>query len=172
MSLYTGFDLKSYGYSLIPKPVTAEDRKLLSLVFQDCDSDNKGYLTREDIKIAVVSLYGYKPSKYEVNQLLDKYGESLQDHVKVLTLPKFLDAMAPKLSTQDENEEIRQTFLAFDTQCRGFLTVEDLKKTFAQVAPHLPVHAVAAAFKELDRDGDGRISYRDFDFMMKYGKDS
>ncbi|XP_046327838.1 EF-hand calcium-binding domain-containing protein 11-like isoform X2 [Haliotis rufescens] len=138
MSLYTGFDLKSYGYSVIPKSMTAEDRKLLSSVFHDCDSNNKGYLTREDTKIAVVSLYGYKPSKYEVNQLLDKYGESLQDDVKG----------------------------------RGFLTVEDLKKTFSQVAPHLPIHAVAAAFKELDRDGDGRISYRDFDFMMKYGKDS
>lgn len=23
-------------------------------------------------------------------------------------------------------------------------------------------------FRELDRDGDGRISYKDFDFMMKY----
>ena len=23
-------------------------------------------------------------------------------------------------------------------------------------------------FRELDRDGDGRVSYKDFDFMMKF----
>ncbi len=30
---------------------------------------------------------------------------------------------------------------------QGFLTVDDLKKTFTQIAPHLPSHAVAAAFR-------------------------
>ena len=32
-------------------------------VFHQCDEGKKGYLTREDIKVAVVSLFGYKPSK-------------------------------------------------------------------------------------------------------------
>ncbi|XP_073205507.1 EF-hand calcium-binding domain-containing protein 11 isoform X2 [Lepidochelys kempii] len=32
-------------------------------VFEACDEDKKGYLSREDFKVAVVMLFGYKPSK-------------------------------------------------------------------------------------------------------------
>lgn len=32
-------------------------------VFQLCDESKKGYLNREDMKMAVVMLFGYKPSK-------------------------------------------------------------------------------------------------------------
>ena len=30
------------------------------------------------------------------------------------------------------------------------------------------LHAIISLFRELDRDGDGRVSYKDFDFMMKF----
>ena len=36
------------------------------MVFKACDEDNKGYLSREDFKVAVVMLFGYKPSKVEL----------------------------------------------------------------------------------------------------------
>lgn len=32
-------------------------------VFRLCDQEQKGYLNREDLKMAVVMLFGYKPSK-------------------------------------------------------------------------------------------------------------
>jgi len=32
-------------------------------VFYECDLGHKGYLSREDVKMAIVSLLGYKPSK-------------------------------------------------------------------------------------------------------------
>lgn len=32
-------------------------------VFQDCDEGGKGYLTREDLKVSLVLVFGYKPSK-------------------------------------------------------------------------------------------------------------
>ena len=34
--------------------------------FQAADEDGKGYLSEEDYKVAVLSLLGFKPSKYEV----------------------------------------------------------------------------------------------------------
>lgn len=36
-------------------------------VFKVCDEDNKGYLSREDFKVAVVMLFGYKPSKVQLS---------------------------------------------------------------------------------------------------------
>lgn len=44
---------------------------VLIKVFQLCDVDKKGYLSGEDMKLAVVMLFGYKPSK--VNFALPYY---------------------------------------------------------------------------------------------------
>lgn len=32
-------------------------------VFHEADEGNKGFLTREDVKVAIAELLGYKPSK-------------------------------------------------------------------------------------------------------------
>ena len=69
---------------------------------------------------------------------------------------------------QDEDGEIRQTFLAFDTKCRGFIGLEDAKNIFEVVAPFVKQFDLQRLFREVDRDGDGRVSYRDFEYMMKF----
>ncbi|XP_071798101.1 EF-hand calcium-binding domain-containing protein 11-like [Asterias amurensis] len=139
-----------------------EKRRFIS-VFHDCDEDKKGYLSRQDLKVAMVILFGYKPSKYEVDQMMSGSTSSegvMQDH--------FMSTMESKMAAQDLDEEIRQTFMTFDTHCRGFITLEDLYKAFNEVAPHTPRHRIDSLYREIDRDGDGRVSYRDFEFMMKF----
>ncbi|XP_033104050.1 EF-hand calcium-binding domain-containing protein 11-like isoform X3 [Anneissia japonica] len=84
-----------------------------------------------------------------------------------ITLQCFMDAMLPKLAAEDEDDQIRQVFMSFDMQCKGFITAGDLERVFSEVAPHIPRHLIQAAFREVDRDGDGRVSYKDFEFMMQ-----
>ena len=31
---------------------------------------------------------------------------------------------------------------------------------------------ISFVVREVDRDGDGRVSFKDFEFMMKYSKDN
>ncbi|XP_069116140.1 EF-hand calcium-binding domain-containing protein 11-like [Argopecten irradians] len=163
MSSRTGFDLGQYGYRTMPKDLTKEEKRLLSSVFYEVDVGGKGFLNREDLKIAVTEIFGYKPSTMEADHLMQSFGDRTG-----LTLPNFLAAMTEKISKADQDGEIRHTFMAFDSQCRGFLTAEDLEKAVSCVAPHIPNHRIQATFRELDRDGDGRVSYKDFDSMMKY----
>ncbi|ESO94226.1 hypothetical protein LOTGIDRAFT_118510, partial [Lottia gigantea] len=157
--------------------------------FHDCDEGGKNCLTREDLKVAIVSLFGYKPSKMKkVKEFLAEFSLAIYRNIKsikciefwdiyyqilifAMNKNKFVEAMTSYIIKHDEDEDIRHTFLAFDTQCKGFLTFEDLHKVVKQVAPHLKPNVVETAFRELDRDGDKRISYKDFDFMMKYGTD-
>ena len=36
-----------------------------------------------------------------------------------LSMAQFVNAMTPKLINMDKDEEIRQIFMALDTQCKG-----------------------------------------------------
>lgn len=162
------------GYSLHVPPmyqqhreqrrVTDSEKSRCAAVFRECDSGQSGYLSREDLKVAVVSMFGYKPSKMETDMLMTSVPED--NHLPGLPLDQFTSLMCSKLAAMDPYEESRQIFSAFDVHCRSFLTVEDFKRAFAKVAPHLSEQTVLEAFREVDRDSDGRVSFRDFEMVM------
>ncbi|XP_012308520.1 EF-hand calcium-binding domain-containing protein 11 isoform X1 [Aotus nancymaae] len=135
-------------------------------VFKACDEDHKGYLSREDFKVAVVMLFGYKPSKIEVDSVMS----SINPNTSGILLEEFLNIVRKKKEAQRYRSEVRHIFTAFDTHYRGFLTLEDFKKAFRQVAPKLPERTVLEVFREVDRDSDGHVSFRDFEYAMNYGQ--
>ncbi|XP_074644112.1 EF-hand calcium-binding domain-containing protein 11-like [Tubulanus polymorphus] len=140
----------------------------LSRVFHELCHKNTSLLHPEDLKVAIIILFGYKPSKYELNELINGTQKRYGQQQIGMPLEHFIDVMSIKLKAIDSDDEIRQTFLAFDYQCRGFLTMDDFKKASSFIAPHLSLHTLETAFREVDRDGDGRISFKDFEYMMKY----
>ncbi|OPJ81581.1 EF-hand calcium-binding domain-containing protein 11 [Patagioenas fasciata monilis] len=54
---------------------------------------------------------------------------------------------------------------------RGFLTFKDFKKAFNSASPQLSEKIIVEAFKEVDQDSDGCISFKEFESAMKYGQD-
>ncbi|XP_005390332.1 PREDICTED: EF-hand calcium-binding domain-containing protein 11 isoform X2 [Chinchilla lanigera] len=146
-------------------PSPSEHRKWVE-VFKACDEDNKGYLSREDFKVAVVMLFGYKPSKIEANSVMS----SINPNTSGIVLGEFLNIVRKKKEAQLYWNEIRHIFTAFDVHYRGYLTLEDFKKAFRQVAPRLPARTVLEVFREVDRDSDGHVSFRDFEYAMKHGQ--
>ncbi|XP_003408864.1 EF-hand calcium-binding domain-containing protein 11 isoform X1 [Loxodonta africana] len=147
------------------EPDPSEHRKWVE-VFKACDEDNKGYLSREDFKVAVVTLFGYKPSKIEVDSVMS----SINQNTSGILLGDFLNAVRKKKEAQLYWSEIRHIFTAFDRHYRGFLTLEDFKKAFKQVAPKLPERIIVEVFREVDQDSDGHVSFKDFEYALKYGQ--
>ncbi|XP_010078984.1 PREDICTED: EF-hand calcium-binding domain-containing protein 11, partial [Pterocles gutturalis] len=99
--------------------------------FEVCDED-KGYLSREDFKVALVMLFGYKPSKIRNGLLFET----------------FLNLMSAEKATPLHSNETRQIFTAFDVQDRRFfLTFGDFKKAFSSVSPKLCERIIVEAFK-------------------------
>ena len=136
-----------------------------SCVFSECDSGSKGYLDREDIIVAHAMILGRKPTKYELE---DMFGSISQQRCQKLDRAQFEAVFSRRINDVDEDDEIRNMFIAFDAESKGFLTLGDLQRVFHHVAPGFPQHSIQATFKEIDRDCDGRLSYRDFEFVMKY----
>uniref|UniRef100_A0A4W3GLE5 EF-hand calcium-binding domain-containing protein 11-like n=1 Tax=Callorhinchus milii TaxID=7868 RepID=A0A4W3GLE5_CALMI len=118
-------------------------RSLSGQVFRECDCGGKGYLSGEDLKMAVVTIFGYKPSKMETDRMM---APALGKHLPGMSLDQFLSLMSSKVATQDGYEQTRQIFTAFDVHCRSFLSREDFKRAFASVAPHLPEQTAFEAF--------------------------
>ncbi|XP_014341990.1 EF-hand calcium-binding domain-containing protein 11 [Latimeria chalumnae] len=148
--------------------VTALEKSHFVKVFQDCDEGKKEFLSQEDLKVAMVMLFGYKPSKMETRSLM---ASAVKNNLPGLFLQEFVSLMSGKLMARDRHEDIRHIFTAFDLHCRGFLTLSDFKKAFSCVAPRLPEQTVLEAFREVDRDLDGHISYKDFEFVLSYGQE-
>ncbi|CAF0741070.1 unnamed protein product [Adineta steineri] len=134
-------------------------------LFRECDRKGKGYLDREDIKVATIRLYGLKMDKYKIERLLSNIPNRVHPG---LTLDQFIDFVYSYKHQIDHEDENRETFLILDRTCKGFLNKDDFIRAFERLNIKLNPDAIDSAFKQLDVDGDGRISYRDFDFMMNY----
>ncbi|XP_059901894.1 EF-hand calcium-binding domain-containing protein 11 isoform X2 [Gadus macrocephalus] len=142
------------------------DRFRIATVFELCDEDQDGLLTREDLKVAVVMLFGYKPSKSEADKLMGDRRE------RALTLQMFEALMTEKLSEEEPDSYVRarRVFGAFDAHRRGFLKEEDFEAAFRTVAPLLPQRTASEAFRHADRDSDGHISFKDFEAAVGFGR--
>lgn len=105
-----------------------ELKKELTKVFREEDATSKGYLTKEDYKVAVIRLLGYKPSKQEIQSVWKGAEQEAW-----LTLDQFTDLVLPKLRQRDKSEHIRQVFLSFDRFCHGFVSLEDCRAAFTKV---------------------------------------
>ncbi|XP_057398236.1 EF-hand calcium-binding domain-containing protein 11-like isoform X11 [Balaenoptera acutorostrata] len=113
-------------------------------VFKACDEENKGCLSRENFKVAVVMLFGYKPSKIEADAVMS----SVDPNTSGILLKEFLDIVRKKKEAQLYRNEIRHIFTAFDRHYRGYLTLEDFKKAFKQVAPKLSERIILEVFSD------------------------
>ncbi|XP_053230014.1 EF-hand calcium-binding domain-containing protein 11-like [Podarcis raffonei] len=113
-------------------------------------------------------LFGYKPSKVEVDSVM----ASVKQNQSGVSLEEFLNLMSTKKAAHFYQSEVRQLFTAFDRQRRGYLSLEDFRKAFSAVAPKLPERTVVEAFREVDQDSGGHISFKDFESAMNYGQDN
>ncbi|XP_065196704.1 EF-hand calcium-binding domain-containing protein 11-like [Sycon ciliatum] len=158
-------------FNAAPDSLLNGQKKFLQQVFTHADVSHQGFLCQADLKVAMVAALGYKASKHEVQRVMSSCDDLVDcngDPLPGVCLKHFIAAMEARSRVRDSAECIRQVFLAFDRKCQGFLTLDDLKHAAASVAPRLPEDSLEIAFRELDRDGDGRISFGDFDFMMRY----
>ncbi|XP_047650888.1 EF-hand calcium-binding domain-containing protein 11 isoform X4 [Phacochoerus africanus] len=100
----------------------------------------------------------------------DSVMSSVEPNTSGIVLKEFLSIVRKKKEAQVYWNEIRHIFTAFDRHYRGYLTLEDFKKAFRQVAPKLPERIILEVFREVDQDSDDHVSFKDFEYAMNYGQ--
>ena len=83
-----------------------------------------------------------------------------------ITLKDFSRVVTPRLLQRDVDDEVRDMFKAIDWRGTGFITVADLEATLSMIGVVLPEQALADVFAEADTDGDGRVTFREFERLL------
>ena len=140
--------------------------KLIAEAFALGDEVGKDYLTAHDLKVAMLFLFGYKPSKYEINQLM-RCEKLNDDEHKIMTFQTFKSIMSAKMASEDETQKVRELFCMLDVKCQGYLTLDDIQSAFKSVAPNLSQSRILSCYQEMCNHSDAKLSYREFEKVMK-----
>ena len=141
------------------------DADFIGKVFQCYKNKDNDYMNSFNLKLAMLFLFGYKPSSSEVGQIMkttegtDRYGQ--------INLVEFKRIMIARMQHESHDQDIRNLFQAFDVRCQGYLTLDDILRAFQHVAPNLPETSVRDCFRSALKSNDGKMSYREFETVMK-----
>jgi Ca2+-binding EF-hand superfamily protein len=79
------------------------------------------------------------------------------DHELRVTQDEFVRAMAPPLAKTDLLEDVRRLFKALDLRAEGFVSRRSFQQACEMALPLANRETLLRAFREADRDGDGRV---------------
>ena len=186
----SGAPLQAEG-SELERIVDGRKERLSREAFRDWDRGVKGSLTRHEATCALLEVFGVKPGQVRpldplalaanLAARLTQTGFFLSLSLSLLTtyqaeldalflgaeeeglrLARFERHCRERHLLRDRGEEVRDAFKAFDARGSGYISRERCLETFATHAGFVPRDVVELVFEEIDIDGDGKISFRDF----------
>lgn len=80
----------------------------------------------------------------------------------VLTLPAFQTISAKLISERDPRDEILRAFALFDTEEKGIITLEDLRRVARELGEGLEEEELLAMIEEFDLEGKGGVGREEF----------
>ncbi|ETK76010.1 hypothetical protein L915_17476, partial [Phytophthora nicotianae] len=121
------------------------------------------FLAAHDLKCGVAAALGVRPSKLLLTQMFR--GCHVPDHELHVTRDEFVSVMTPRLARTDLLENVRRLFKALDLKAEGFISLRSFQQACEMTLPLANHETMLRAFHEADRDGDGRVTYQDFERM-------
>lgn len=80
----------------------------------------------------------------------------------VLTLQAFQTVAATLISQRDPREEILRAFSLFDTDDKGIISIDDLRRVARELGEGLDEDELVAMIEEFDLDGKGGVGREEF----------
>jgi centrin-3 len=79
-----------------------------------------------------------------------------------LTLPAFQSIAAELIAARDPRDEILRAFSLFDTEGKGMITLEDLRRVARELNEGLDEDELVAMIEEFDLEGKGGVGKEEF----------
>jgi centrin-3 len=139
------------------------------------DMDKDGFLDFHELKVALRAL-GFDVPKGEISQILVQHGvhdnsaSTSKQAIRaapntnryLISHAEFQKVAALRIAARDPAEEINKAFDMFDSNGKGGINVEDLRRVARELNEGLQEAELQAMIEEFDLDGDGVISREEF----------
>lgn len=137
-----------------------ENNDLFTLeeVFKFFDKDGDGHITAQELTTAIRAM-GFNPNKDELQDLVETYDKDQNGSIE---FSEFVLLMRNIIQEQDEYKDLLETFMVFDTDQDGLLTLEGIKLLFNKFEENPGDEIINNFFQSADSDEDGFINYVDF----------
>jgi centrin-3 len=80
----------------------------------------------------------------------------------LLSLPSFQTVAASLISQRDPRDEILRAFALFDTEGKGMISLEDLRRVARELGEGLEEDELVAMIEEFDLEGKGGVGREEF----------
>ncbi|KAF2154054.1 EF-hand [Myriangium duriaei CBS 260.36] len=165
--------------------LTEEQREEIHEAFGLFDVDKDGYIDYHELKVSLKAL-GFDLPKSEILSLLQTHGlsastviptaagkapQSQQQPARptfagqgrlLMSQATFLTVAARMIAARNPRDEILRAFALFDTEGKGSINLDDLRRVARELGEGLQEEELQAMIEEFDMDGDGMISQEDF----------
>ncbi|EFJ04465.1 hypothetical protein SELMODRAFT_16324, partial [Selaginella moellendorffii] len=131
-------------------------------VFQAIDENGDGLISKEEVGKLMAKLgHGMSDSDLELLMLtVDLNGDGCVD---------FEEFQALYITSEDEEENLRDAFRVFDQNGDGFITAEELHRVLSRLGFIQGARSIAACknmIRGVDSNGDGLVDFLEFKNMM------
>ncbi|KQJ91801.1 calcium-dependent protein kinase 29 [Brachypodium distachyon] len=154
---------KKKALLVVAEYLPAEELEAITELFHMLDTNNDGHLTIEELRKGL-QMIGNNVNDTDVDMLMeaaDIDGNGTLDCKEFVTVSIHLKKIRGE-------EHLPKVFNYFDKNMSGFIEMEELKEA---LSPRGDQKAIEDIIFDIDIDKDGKISYEEFELMMKAGVD-
>ncbi|XP_060063086.1 calmodulin-beta-like [Ylistrum balloti] len=130
--------------------------------FNMFDINKTGSVTTKELGDVLRNM-GQEPSETELRHMVDEVDE---DGSGSIEFEEFVEMMMNKIHETELDVELREAFTIFDKNGDGFIGPRELKEVMAMMGERLTEVEVEAMIREADKDGDGKVNYKEFYAMV------
>ncbi|EDV94923.1 calmodulin-related protein 97A [Drosophila grimshawi] len=126
------------------------------------DKNQSGRISTRELGNLMRSL-GENPTEVELRDMINEVDTSGDGEID---FQEFCQLMSRQSHENDTEEELREAFKIFDKDEDGFISPAELRFVMINIGEKLTDEEIDDMIREADFDGDGKIDYEEFVYMI------
>ncbi|EPS69569.1 calcium-dependent protein kinase 8, partial [Genlisea aurea] len=159
--------LKKRALRVIAEHLSAEEVAGIKQGFELMDKTKRGKININELKSGL-DMLGHQIPDVDLHVIMEA-GDADKDGF--LDCGEFVAISVHLRKLGDDERHLRKAFEFFDRDGSGYIETEEVRVVFSEEGEEASEEVVAGIIQDVDTDKDGRISYEEFEAMMKAGTD-
>lgn len=105
-------------------------------------------------------MLGHAVNEEELDDIIDEFDEDESGEIEFSEFLKLASRFVePEEDYDTLRKELREVFMLYDKEARGYLPLDEFKKILREIDPELPEDELDEIIDEIDADGSGTIDF-------------